>query len=55
MPICLTCVLIHSHEGFDFRDLAAQKANGDYIVRAPGFTPRANPRLGVCDPEGSES
>jgi hypothetical protein len=41
-------MLIHSHRGFVFRSLAAQKANGEYTVRAPGFLPRASPHLGAA-------
>ena len=53
LPTCTSCMLILSHGGFDFRDSAAQKANGDYIVRAFGFPSRAKTHLGVCDPEAS--
>jgi hypothetical protein len=48
MAICVSCILIHFHWGFVFRDSAAQKANGDYIVRAPGFSPTASPHLGAA-------
>jgi hypothetical protein len=48
MAICVSCILIHSHGGFVFRDSPAQKANGDYIVRALGFSPRASPHLGAA-------
>ena len=48
-----TSKLISSHKSLVFRTSTAQRANGGYIVRAFGFTPRASPRLGVCDLEGS--
>jgi len=48
-----TSVLISSHRSLIFWAWTAQKTNGEYIVRAFGFTPRASPLLGVCDPEGS--
>jgi len=35
------------------RTSTAQKSNGEYIVRAFGFTPTSRPRVGVCDPEDS--
>ena len=55
LTICTSGVLIHSHGGFDFRDSAAQTANGDFIVRALGsFHLEREPHLGVCDPEGSQ-
>jgi len=34
------------------RTLTAQESNGEYIVEAFSFTPRASLRLGFCDPEG---
>jgi hypothetical protein len=37
IPICVSCMLIHSQGGFVFRSSAAQKANREYIVRAPVF------------------
>jgi hypothetical protein len=46
IPICVSCMLIHSHWGFVFRSSAAQKANVEYIVRAPGFSTRVSPHLG---------
>jgi len=48
-----TSELISSHRRLVFRTSTAQKTNGEIIVRAFGFRPRASPRLGVFDPEGS--
>ena len=43
-----TSTLIFSHRSLVFRSPAAQRANGGVILRAPGFTPRASPHLGVA-------
>jgi len=51
--VSVTSELLSSHRSLVFQTSTAQKTNGEYIVRAFGFTSRASPRLGVCDPEGS--
>jgi len=52
MPASVTNPLISSHGGLVLQALAAQMASGRFVVRAFGFTPRATPRFGVCEPEG---
>ena len=47
-----TSTLISSHRSLVFRSPTAQKANGEFIVRAFGFTPRASPRLWGLRPWG---
>jgi hypothetical protein len=43
-----TGTLIISHSSLAFRSPSDQRSNGGFIVRAPGFTPRARPCLGVA-------
>ena len=45
-----TSTLIFSHRSLVFWSPTAQRANGGFIVRAPCFTPRASPCLGVVTP-----
>ena len=55
MLASVTSTLISSYRGLVFRGSTAQRANGGFIVWAFGFTPRASPHLGVCNPEGSQA
>jgi len=54
MLASVTSTLTSSHGGFVPQGSTAQGANGGFVVRAFGFTPRVIPCLGVCNPEGSQ-